>query len=374
MLLRSCQHTPRGQKSYAQKARGGDDADIPLWKTRSDMLYSAQRETRDAVSSTPEQAWTGLNHLDESRTVNRERRQHTMAHNTDGQRAGTAPIERGRDRERERERGRERPTTDPVTPGAQAPQASQAITPEEATRVKHWRAFLVYLFPDYFWLTPAYEVRAIRYGEWSRATGVPEQTLKSWYERGSTPNSESVVRLARLCGVLPQAILYHAGKLSIEDLAVYLGPQSLHLLDEEEYQREVAANEAYQHDETARAAWREHLDRCLTHTHDLQRQLQLAPDDWAELRDELNSPAGQERLREEIAGQPSVTGILPAPRPAPRGYYLPAEFTGGDTLAFAPPQQRARKPSAVAPERSGRPSTRERVASRPRGGRPHTRR
>jgi hypothetical protein len=242
--------------------------------------------------------------------------------------------------------------------------ATRPQTAEEARRVRHWRAFLVYLFSEHFWLTPEYEVRAVRYRDWSRATGISENTLHSWYERGSIPNSESVMKLARLCDVLPQAILYHAGRLSLDDLAVYIGPQSLRLLDDEEYEQEVAANEAYQRDDATRASWRAYLDRSLAHTRDLKTRLQLAPEEWAELREELNSPAGQERLREELTGRRPAAAREEDTASAPRrGYYLPAEFTGGSAQAFALPTQRTRRPSG-----------RERVASRPRGGRPHMQR
>lgn len=229
-----------------------------------------------------------------------------------------------------------RRTTAPA-PREQSPGAQATADDREARRIRHWRSWLLAMFREHFQFDPAtLAIKKIRWTEWAQEVGVSDQLLRNWYDLGAQPSPEMVMRLARHLDVLPQAILYHCGRITLDDLATYVGPQPLDLIDEDEYQQAVAALQ-YTADEREREWERRHLEASLEHTRRLKTLLQMrshegwAQEEWLALRDELRSPMGLARLRAQTDGPAASRALEAASAPGaqPTSYYLPAEFVSG---------------------------------------------
>lgn len=223
---------------------------------------------------------------------------------------------------------------------------------EQERRVGHWRAWLLATFRPHFVINAqTREITRVRWSEWSDELGINYQTVRNWFELGTAPDVESVTRLARHLGVLPQAILFHSGRISLDDLAAYIGPQPLDLIEDEEYQQAEAAL-AYTQDEREREWERRHLAESLEHTHRLKQLLRPSSrEEWLALRDELRSPVGQMRLRAEAEGPAATSALEDAVRAQPpTSWYLPAEFTAeGRQIDLTPPLVRRRRSRPTTP-------------------------
>lgn len=217
-----------------------------------------------------------------------------------------------------------RPTASTAT-GQPAPQPTHREVARTATapHSEHWQAWIGEAF-----VQAQYALRDPRTGEVDfpqmrylvDATGIPQETLRTYVRKGHIPQRSYVRLLARALAarglpVNPVTVLYHAGYLALEDLVPFWSPTFVSLMTETDYREQQQAIAADVPD-YLRPMMLANLDvswRFSRYVTTVLTQAGLSPTEIAEFVEQMNTAEGRDALRSSVTGESYQRRTPPAP-------------------------------------------------------------